>query len=135
MELILLITILILCIVSGGLNATEDIIQHKYEKSIFTEFKGIWFSQDSWKNKYVDRDFRNGRIKWSILGFKFNKPVQLTDWWHFSKMLSLTCYFTGILISLQIDKINFYESLIYVLFFGVSRNISFRIFYHHILLK
>jgi hypothetical protein len=134
MDLIILITILILCIISGLLNATEDIITHKYEQSVFSKFNHIWFSKDSWKNKYINRDFKMGRIKWNILGISFNKPVQLTDWWHFSKMLSLTCYFIGIFLSLQIDKISFYGALLFVLFYGVARNISFRIFYHHILL-
>jgi len=128
--------IIILCCVSGMLNASEDLIKDKHEKSIFSSFKSTFFAKDSWLNKYNNRVYCQGRVKWNILGFKFNKPVQLTDWWHFSKMLSLTCYFVSIGLALYSTQ---YYSLTMSMFWGLIagclRNVTFSLFYNHLFIK
>jgi hypothetical protein len=65
-----------------------DTADHHYSTSILSKFKNkIWWNADQgWKNKYIDRDPAKGRRKliWNI-----NYPVQLTDAWHFFKMLMI----------------------------------------------
>jgi len=115
--------IFILCFISGLLNSTEDLIKDKYHQSIFKKFKHIWFSYDSWKNKYVNRDPKQGRVKFNVLGIQIIKPVQLTDWWHFSKMMNLICLFSAMLIASNLD-FNFW-TIVTIIIAGIVRNLGF----------
>ncbi len=136
--------IIILCIISGALNASEDMIKDKWHESSFanpywtsrsSKLK-YWFIADSWKNKYKFREPNYGRLKWKVLGLSFNKPVQLTDWWHFSKMLSLSCYFTAILLALY-SKNNYslIDSVFIALNASIARNLAFSLFYNKVLIR
>jgi hypothetical protein len=87
----MIISDIILVFLAAFCNAVMDKTDHHFSISIFSKIKSkkwrMWFNEnESWRNKYVDRDPSNGRVKWEIFGIKFNKPVQLTDAWHFFKM-------------------------------------------------
>jgi hypothetical protein len=78
-------------------NAIMDVSSFHYSKSIFrsnkANFRYWWDGEISWLNKYIDRDFLEGRIKWNIFGIKINKPVQITDAFHFFKMFMTSWLF------------------------------------------
>lgn len=124
------IIVFLLCFLSGLLNSTEDLIKDKWYQSIFRNFKHVWFWQDSWKNKYVDRDPKLGRVKINLILFKIVKPVQLTDWWHFSKMLNLTFLFLAMLFCLNLE-FDFW-GVITVVIAGLLRNVGFVLGYENI---
>jgi len=138
----------ILIFIAAAFNAVMDTVDHHFGESIFDNIKDkkkrLWFnSNQGWRNKYVDRDVKKGRIKWSILGFKFNKPVQLTDSWHFFKMLMIftVCLIPALNIvsmgSIQYFNIApIYNMFIHWSILGIIWNLSFfRIFYNYLLLK
>lgn len=94
----------------------------------------LWWDGDiSWKNKYVDGDTEKGRIKWF---FGINKPVQLTDAFHFFKMLmiificfSIVC---GVFSSLEHE---WYIFLLLFISYGITWNVVFSRFYDKILIN
>lgn len=139
---------IILMFIAALCNAIMDKVDHHFSKSIFNRIKSpkwrLWFNEnDGWKNKYVDRDPNKGRVKWKIFGIEFNKPVQLTDAWHFFKMLMIfaismipsynLCEMEVFLVN--IDQFNYVLNLLlYWTIFGTTWNITFyRIFYNGIL--
>ena len=145
----------LLIFIAAACNAVMDTVDHHFNDSIFDNIKDkkkrLWFnSNQGWRNKYVDRDVKKGRIKWTILGFKFNKPVQITDSWHFFKMLMifLICMIPALDMVLMHSNMliswnfQYFEiSPIYNLFIhwgllGIVWNLSFfRVFYNYLLLK
>lgn len=145
----------LLIFIAAMCNAVMDTVDHHYSASIFDnikdEKKRLWFnSNQGWRNKYVDRDVKKGRIKWSFLGIQFNKPVQITDAWHFFKMVmifaicmipALDMVFVGStnLLFFDIQYFNIspvYNLLIHWVLLGTIWNLSFfRIFYNNLLLK
>ena len=90
---------------------------------------------ESWTNKYVDRDPKKGRIKWHFLGITFNKPVQISDAWHFFKFLMIV--FAAIAIILHVPMLftnNIYiDFFIELIIFGLAWNLPFNLFYNKIL--
>lgn len=73
-------------------NAITDICTHHFNDSIFSKLPNkyhFWWDNNcvngSWLNKYNFRNAKCGRKKW-IFGW-FNKPVQVTDAFHFFKTL------------------------------------------------
>lgn len=118
-------------------NAVMDTCAHHYSSSIFnngTAKSNRWYNAEiSWKNKYVNYDKKQGRVKWSIFGFKFNKPVQLTDAWHFHKMLMIIFICCAIISHNTSDS--FLRSLLQLLFYGFVWNITFSLFYDKLLIK
>jgi len=121
---------LVLLILAAICNSLMDKPLHHWEKSIFSNIKKNkqwWYSKDSWKNKYVNGDSSQGRVKWFGL---INKPVQLTDSWHFFKMLMIV--FICMAISLNSNIIHW--SLDWIIL-GVSWNTFFSLMYNYILKK
>lgn len=126
-------------------NSIMDTLDHHQESSIFSKFKNkMWWNfHQGWRNKYIDRDPKNGRVKWNILGILINKPVQLTDAWHFFKMLMII--FAAISITLALTNANiiylidFKNDLNYILnciihmsILAFAWNPIFTLFYHKI---
>jgi len=127
------ILIILFCFVSGLLNSTEDLLKDKYYQSVFKDFNHIWFSEDSWKNKYISRDPKFGRVKINLFGLSFNKPVQLTDWWHFSKMLSLSLLFLSMTFAIFLEwSLN---SFLVVFLAGCLRNVGFSLGYYKLFFR
>jgi hypothetical protein len=122
--------------ISGALNASEDIIKDKWHISIFRNFERFkWFKYDSWKNKYTfEKNKIIDRVKWDFILFKINKPVQLTDWWHFSKMIRLIFMFSAIGIASTLS-LNVNQAILLVIICGTLRNIIFSFFYNKLQLK
>jgi hypothetical protein len=124
----------IFLILASTCNAIMDTSVHHYDSSIFTNYNMLWWDGDiSWKNKYVDGDTEKGRIKWF---FGINKPVQLTDAFHFFKMLmiificfSIVC---GVFSSLEHE---WYIFLLLFISYGITWNVVFSRFYDKILIN
>lgn len=129
-------------------NSIMDTLDHHQSKSIFTKFKNQkWWNADSgWKNKYVDYDgdIKKGieprRVKWKILGIEFNKPVQLTDAWHFFKMwmiifLALSVMTFAKCVILNGCEYQWYTFLAILFTYGIIWNSTFSLFYEKILIK
>lgn len=124
----------------------DTIIHHFYESvfnkpgwkiKIFGERWYYWW-RETYTNRFVSHNPSKGRVKMSLLGIKFNKPIQLCDGWHFFKMIMILM----IMMSLLFNGLFFisaqYESWYiwaYFIFTGFLWNIVFNIFYDHILLK
>ena len=138
----------VLIFIAAMCNAIMDTVDHRFNDSIFDNIKNkklrLWFnSNQGWRNKYVNRNPKLGRVKWSLFGFKFNKPVQITDSWHFFKMLMIfaICLIPSLYMvynpSFNYFDINpIYNMLIHWGLLGVVWNITFfRIFYNYLLLK
>ena len=141
---------IILIFLAAMFNSGMDTLDHHFGKSIFNKIKNVdwrlWFNENQgWKNKYVDRDPKKGLIKWSIFGIKFNKPVQISDAWHFFKMLMI--FSICMIPSLHIVKeqlcyyeFPFWSDFINVIIIwtilGTIWNLTFnRVFYNWILLS
>ncbi len=104
--IILIIMGLLLVVLAAICNSVMDTVDHHQSKSIFSKFKNQkwWNQKEGWKNKYMDYDGNTAkgitprRIKWKIFGIKMDKPVQLTDSWHFFKMWMIIFICLAILI-------------------------------------
>jgi hypothetical protein len=126
---------LIFLVLASICNAIMDTSTQHYYSSIFTKFKPKWWNGNiSWKNKYIDGDLNKGRIKW-ILGF--NKPVQLTDAFHFFKMLMIIFICSSIITfdrcSIIINcQYYWYSFLIILGIYGLIWNLTFSLFYNKI---
>lgn len=118
-------------------NSIMDKTNHHYYNSIFVKLNPIWWNGEiSWKNKYVDGNpslgFRKLFPKSKSILQKINYPVQLTDAWHFFKTLMI--------IFLALSVITFKTTisscegyLLLLVIYGFVWNISFNLFYNHIL--
>lgn len=112
-------------------NSIMDKSVHHYSTSIFRNMNPLWWNGEiSWKNKYIDGDSTKGNVKWY---FGLNKPVQLTDAFHFFKMwmiificLSIVCF------DCYFIK-NFISFLLFFTIYGVLWNCTFSLFYNRIL--
>ena len=137
---------IILLFLASVCNATMDTISHHWSKSIFTKIKDDffynWFRNDSWKLKYKNGDPEQGIIqciiKLKFINFKINKPVQITDAWHFAKMLMIIFISLAIIAYepfIRISHIDINNKLIELVIFGLIWNNTFTLFYKHIFKK
>ena len=79
-----------------------DIIEFKFSESIFSSTKDKkwlnWFNPiDSWKNKYKNRDPKQGPAFFGSTTFF----VWITDAWHFFQMIMLSSFIMCIVLSLN----------------------------------
>jgi len=124
----------IFLILASICNAIMDTSVHHYDSSIFTNYNMLWWDGEiSWKNKYVDGDTEKGRVKWF---FGINKPVQLTDAFHFFKMfmiificLAIVCGVFGVI------EHQWYTFLSLFIGYGITWNVVFSRFYDKILIN
>jgi len=125
-------------------NSVLDTVDHHQGDSIFSSFKNPlwWNSDEGWRNKYVDRDPKKGRVKWY---FGMNKPVQLTDSWHFFKMwmiifictsITLMVFSPVLTIQLTCGWVDYVVNFIgQILIMGAVWNNTFTLFYNKIWVK
>lgn len=127
---------LLFIILAAICNAVMDTSVHHYSSSKLSKLNPLWWDGSiSWRNKYINGDSKLGRVKWF---FGLNKPVQITDAFHFFKtlMIIFICFSivtfdnTFILIG---DNINLINSLLLVLVYGTLWNVFFSLFYNKIL--
>lgn len=136
----------ILLVIAGMSDAIVDITKHKFEQSLFFNKDHLFWNPDiSWKNKYEDYDMLGlVRKRMNIFKlFSIIKPVQMTDAFHFFKMLhivclTIACYTLGLYsgwllwsfaINNDFDLIAASITTVGILFLGVMRNVSFSFFY------
>lgn len=129
---------LIFIILASICNAIMDTVLYHHDRSIFKEYKtGFWSDTYfvSWKNKYVDGDPKKGRVKWFWI---INKPVQLTDAFHFFKMLMIIFICLSIITFdrctlLFVCEYNVFTFLLTLGVYGFLWNIYFSLFFDRIL--
>ena len=134
---------------SSTCNAVMDKVDHQPQQLPFwhkiTGKQKVWWNiKKGWQNKYINRDPARGRVKWNIMGIKINKPVQLTDAWHFFKMLMILFYtyppahIIGRLIGEKMS-FNALQNAVCIAFvwliIGIWRNTNFSLWYNKILKK
>lgn len=111
-------------------KAVVDVTRNKFYESIFTAFDPFWWDgEESWRNKYIYRMPEFGRVKWRLLGFEFNKPVQITDAFHFFNTLMIGFFFLACITYKQTHGFFFDAVAFYISFNG-----SFMLFYSRILI-
>ena len=129
---------LVLISLAAMCNAIMDKVDHHYYRSVFSNMKNpLWWNQvEGWKNKYVDRDPEKGRVKW--LWGLINKPVQLTDAWHFFKMWMVIFMCSAVVtasITAWYENPKWYSCIILLITFGFVWNSTFNVFYNKLLEK
>jgi hypothetical protein len=130
---------IILLLLASICNSIMDKSQFHYYRSVFKSLnlnQSWWDGNISWKNKYIDQDVKKGRRK--ILNSHINYPVQLTDAFHFFKMLMIIFLCCSIITFNPCDvfvncEINFINFSIILLFYGIVWNVTFSLFFNHIL--
>lgn len=131
-----------------------DVCSYKFTKSIFAKDKDVkflfwtidkhkwwrWWNGDySWRNKYLNDDVRQGRLKIKhvfpklpLIG-SLNYPVQLTDAWHLFKTLMIIFMSSSISYPLSkvepLTKLMILDFFIYLTGLGTIWNVTFSHFY------
>jgi len=128
--------IALILIVFAGLSwAVMDTIKHHYYESVFKYIKNTfwycWFHEQGWRGKYNFDSPEMGRKKWNLLFFtpwilEVNKPVQITDAWHFFKMLVLFALLAVPFVHEPLTSQWYWDYLIY----GTTFNLSFSLGYN-----
>jgi len=120
-------------------NSIMDITNHHFSDSIFSKLNHTWWNGEiSWKNKYINREYKWGRRK--LFNTKINFPVQLTDAFHFFKTLMIVFICLSII---TFDKCHFYKYcnitainyLMGLIIYGTLWNLTFSLFYNSLLKK
>ena len=121
-------------------NAIMDNVSHHPSQSVLKDLWGGWWIRDwTYKYKICDDSEKGkpecGRVQWKLFGFTFNRPVQITDGWHFSKMVmifflaaSVTCATFSTLPDRSVFFMLGYFSLL-----GASWILVFNLFYNKLL--
>jgi hypothetical protein len=118
----------------------DDIALDLYKRGVFKDILTArqWFNYDnnSWLNKYVDRNPAKGLIKWRLWGITFTKPVQITDCFHFFIMLEAGFYLLApALLFLSGSIHSALECGVFFIALSITRNQVFNLFYNHLLRK
>jgi hypothetical protein len=113
---------MILLVIAASCSALMDTHAHHWASSVMPRW-GWWWRQESWRNKYKDGDYSKGRTWW---------PVQITDGWHFAKMVMIFAVCAA--LALPQSK-SIYHFLGWFAAYGVVWNITFNILYNRILNK
>ncbi len=127
---------LILIALAAMCNAVMDTSVHHYHSSILKNLNPyFWDGEISWRNKYNNGDPNQGRVKW-FLGLA--KPVQITDAFHFFKMLMIIFITLSILTFNKCEVLvgceyHWYSFLGLLGIYGVLWNTTFSLFYNKIL--
>lgn len=131
---------LIAFLISALLGAIKDISVHKpikfflYHK--FNDKWKEWFFSTYGKGKYIKGKFVLGRKKFIILGRQFTVPVQLTDAFHFFKMLQIITYIS--IPSYILSYIMEYQLICFIgiwLCLGIFRNSIFSLGYEKLFIN
>jgi hypothetical protein len=142
---------LVFIILASICNAVMDVISHHYYTSIFAEYNKYWWNPYySWKNKYINGEPMQGRVKisdvfnfpkWVIrLVGDFNYPVQFTDAWHLFKMFMIIFIVLSI-VTFDLNSVigkYIHNPIVFILLiasYGLCWNLTFTLFYKHLLKK
>lgn len=139
-----IIILVLLAVIIGALNASEDKFNFHWHKSIFKQIDEFWkvkfstkfyfrhfFSEDAWKNKYLFRKVQFGIRR--INNFKLHPSF--TDWFHFSKSLRLIFECTQLIIFgfVAINLQTLTSVILIPIGLHITRNLSFNLFFNKIL--
>ena len=113
-------------------SAIMDNLSQHWFKSKFKKFNNQWWNPEiSWKNKYINGDWKNGEKHIFIYKFiKIKYPIILTDAWHFFKFLMVFC-----IVLATTTYTPFLGFFIDVLLLGLVWILTFNIFYDKVLIK
>lgn len=135
-------------------SAIQDVNKNKWNESVFNQPKNTkkifgwiwnkWFEPDSWLNKYAFRRPSMPLIKFKILFWKIH-IVQLTDGWHFFKMIKIICWLLAVFwvgvvawfyYQFQPDQVGWFATLSgLIIGAGLVWNLIFNLFYNKIFRK
>jgi hypothetical protein len=109
------VLLIILGITACLFNFLMDEVKHKYDRffgKILPDSWDKWFNpEESWQNKYFS--------KYPFVRFLFSTVlVWTTDFWHFAKFVTLTC-FGLIVVILENDTLSWWKYGLEVLFLGL----------------
>ena len=124
-------------VLSGICDAIIDTLSHHFGMSVFYFMDHqFWDPNISWKNKYVNGDPVEGYVKWKLLGISFTKPVQLTDGFHFVKMIREGSNILAITTALIVPFVfSIFYTILFFIILSAARNNSFSLFYNKILIS
>ena len=140
-----MITLILFCFIPIIL-AQMDTLDDKYSQHETSYFKKLarllvklrifktqeiadkFFNKDGlgWTLAYIDgiKDFSKpykNKIRWNVLGIKFNKPSPLVDAWHYLKWILIIIIYTMVAINLPILFIFYYTFITRIIYFiGLS---------------
>lgn len=123
---------LLLFLIAAILNAVMDTLAHHHGSSIFKTNRNYSFwGANSWTRKYKDNNPGAGSRFWGSTTFL----VFLTDGWHLSQWLMISCM-VGAIIAFPSKIINGWDAIIAVfLVFRVGWGLIFELFYGKLLLR
>lgn len=132
-----LVVTLLCYIISPILGAIKDISVHKPKSFVFygkfNDKIQKWFFSSFGEGKYIRGNPVLGRKRFKLLKRNFKVPVQLTDAFHFFKMLQIIVYmFPPAYIISYLFENQIIMTLIIWFLLGSIRNKVFSLFYHKI---
>ncbi len=98
--MITIILIILFLIIAAISDAAMDIIQFKFHSSIFSKSINFWYwfnPEESWRNKYKNRDPKQGPAFFGSTTFL----CWLTDAWHFFQIIMISCFTICIILALN----------------------------------
>ena len=135
--------ILLLFITAAISNAVMDTSAHHRGGALcsFTSspFVQNWFncSGNSWLNKYRDGEVAKGEKTFPLLGLTVPYPVQLTDAFHFFKMIMIfaLCAIVAVAMTdcIKITRSRKLDFFIYWSAAGIAWGMAFNLFYSYLL--
>lgn len=137
-----MISILFIVIAASAIAAYETLKDH-FTTSIFSKLNPqFWNAAISHANKYIGGVKANGRVKITVLGFTFVKPVHLTDAWHPIKSVSIIAFVCAIvfykphLFNFFFQYLNTWMSYTAVIaVYGIVYNLTFSLLYTKLFIK
>jgi hypothetical protein len=129
------IIIVILLFMSGAFfNSIMDVLQFRYEKSIFKNNVNQQFFNPkiSWRNKWKDGDPEKGEAyPGSSTVF-----VLFTDAWHLAQFLMFTCFEVAVIFLLyKLYRFNWYILTLIFLGMKVLFGMTFELFFKYLLIS
>jgi hypothetical protein len=129
------IIIVILLFMSGAFfNSIMDVLQFRYEKSIFKNNVNQQFFNPkiSWRNKWKDGDPEKGEAyPGSSTVF-----VLFTDAWHLAQFLMFTCFEVAVIFLLyKLYRFNWYILALIFLGMKVVFGMTFELFFKYLLIS
>jgi hypothetical protein len=129
---------LLFFILAAACNSIMDTCQFHFENSVFNSIhcnKQFWNSTESWKNKYVNGDPKQGlKRKWGAV-----VPVQLSDSFHLFKFFMILCLALSV-VTVDINEVQILANgwlnmLCLLVVYGTCWNLIFDLMFNRILKK
>ena len=124
-----MIVILMIFFISlaGASKAVMDILQFKYNDSVFnrTGWKTFWDAQHSWKNKYKNGDKAQGERFWLSTTWL----VFVTDGWHLAQFFAWNSIFTVLGLAMIQQGMIWWHAAIGATMIALMFKSVFRLFY------